>query len=133
MLAEPHGVENLTVKLPRVSSSEVIVNVAEPFALIVLDDGVTLRLPGTDDGETVPLAPALNVILTVPFPPCFEIESEEGLIVGTQGTGVGVGVGVGKGLGVGVGVGNGLGVGVGVGLQFAPLFPQGVGEGVGVG
>ena len=91
----------------------------DPFALIVRDDGVTLKLVGTVDGETVPLPPAVTVIVMVPCPPCFEIESTAGLIVGKQGAGFGVG--------------KGLGVGVGVGLQFTPLFPQGVGEGVGVG
>ena len=65
---EPHGVENLTVKLPRVLLSEVIVKVADPLALIVRDDGVTLKLLGTDDGETVPLPPAVSVIVTVPCP-----------------------------------------------------------------
>ena len=113
MLAEPHGVENVTVKLPRVLSSEVIVNVADPFGLIVADEGVTLKLLGTVDGETGPLLPALSVIVTAPCPPFFWIEREDGLRVAEQSTGVGVGVGAGVGVGLGAGVGVGLGAGVG--------------------
>ena len=70
-LCDPHGVENTSVKLPRVLFNELTANVLPtPF--------VTPRLLGPLENVTGPLG--LTVKLTVPLR-CFENENGLGLVV----------------------------------------------------
>ena len=133
----PHGVENESVKLPRVLFNELTANaLLTPF--------VTLRLLGPLVNVTVLLGTPVKLIVPLPF---FGNDNGLGLVVTamlhgvgeTDGLGDGLPAGDGDGLasgdcvGVGLAPGDGLSVGVASGEGLSLGEASGVGCAVGVG
>src|SRR6266705_2654162 len=95
---DPHGVVNVTVKLPRVLFRDFTVKLAVPPEVTVLKAGEIPRLEAVVVAVIVPEKPVLRETTKVPVPPLLRTERDVGATVIVH-AGVGVGVGVGNGVG----------------------------------
>ena len=70
---------NVTVKLPRVLSSEITVKITSPPSVRVCEDGVTFKLVAAVEAEMDPDPSRVNLIVMEAEPPFFPIATADGV------------------------------------------------------